>query len=367
MDVGVPREIKQHEYRVGLIPAVVKELTGAGHRVLVERGAGVGSGFPDSEYEEADADLVADAGEIFGTAELVVKVKEPLPEEWGLLRPDQGLFTYLHLAPNPELTKKLMDSRCLAIAYETVTDDNGRLPLLVPMSQIAGRVAAQAGAHYLENTEGGRGVLLSRLDGAPAANVVILGGGNVGSNAAWVALGMGASVTVFDAKEKKLEQLQWLRDRGATCLLAEHDAVEGAVRNADVVIGSVLIPGARAPTVVDRQLVREMVPGAVLIDVAIDQGGCFETSRPTTLDEPVYVEEDVIHYCVANMPSSVARSATLALNHITGPYVLKMAEMGIMEALRSDANLRNGVNVYRGEVIYPAVAEAMGITPGRFE
>lgn len=366
MDIGVPKEIKQHEYRVGLIPQVIRQLTGAGHRVFVQQDCGLGSGFANREYEEAGAILLATAAEVYGAAELVVKVKEPLPAEWDLLRPGQALFTYLHLAPNPELTRRLLDSGCLAIAYETVTDDQGRLPLLLPMSQIAGRVAAQAGAHYLENTEGGRGVLMSALEGAPPAKVIILGGGNVGSNAAWVALGMGAQVTIFDASAQKLAELPTQLGRGVHCLPAEHGAIERAVRGADLVIGSVLIPGARAPMVVDRQLVREMAPGTVLIDVAIDQGGCFETSRPTNLDEPVYVEEGVIHYCVTNMPSAVARSATLALNHYTWPCVLKMAEMGIRQALLSDPHLRAGINVHRGEIIHPAIASSLGFPVGGF-
>ncbi|GIX29638.1 MAG: alanine dehydrogenase [Porticoccaceae bacterium] len=366
MQIGIPREIKRHEYRVGLTPHWVRELVARGHRVLAERGCGERAGFPDADYGAAGAELVAGPEEVYGQADLLVKVKEPLPEEWPLLRPGQALFTYLHLAPNPELARALMAAGCVAIAYETVTDERGRLPLLTPMSQIAGRLATQVGAHYLENTEGGRGILLSGLEGAPPARVVILGGGNVGSNAAWVALGMGAAVAVFDANPARLPQLAWLAERGAVCHLAEPGRVAKEVRRADLVVGSVLIPGARAPRVVDRELVREMAPGTVLIDVAIDQGGCFETSRPTDLDHPVYVEEGVIHYCVPNMPSAVARTATLALTHITGPYVLRMAQAGILKALEQDPHLRAGLNVYRGRIVHPAVAAALGEPLGAF-
>lgn len=359
MHIGVPKESKTLEFRVGLIPAVVSQLVKAGHQVSVERGCGLGSGFSDEDFRNAGARIVSSAAEVFAVGELIVKVKEPQPHELTMIRPGQTLFTYLHLAANPQLAQQMLDSDCIGIAYETVTSDEGRLPLLTPMSQIAGRIAVQAGAHFLEKGAGGRGVLLSGLEGAPAGQVVILGGGNVGSNAALIAIGMGADVAIFDASTARISQLQQQFGKSATCLVADHDAVEQAVLAADLVIGSVLIPGATAPTVVSADVVRRMATGAVLVDVAIDQGGCFETSRPTSLDNPVYVEYGVIHYCVTNMPSAVARTATLALNHITGPYVLALASAGIDKALQANVHLQHGVNIYRGRVTHRAVADSL--------
>ena len=360
MDIGVPRECKTQEYRVGLIPAVVNELVAAGHGVVVEQGCGLGAGFGDDDYRTVGARVVGSAAEVWDSAGLIVKVKEPQRHECALLRPGQVIFTYLHLAADPELADLLLASDCIGIAYETVTNDAGRLPLLTPMSQIAGRIAVQAGAHYLEKSAGGRGVLLSGLDGAPPGKVVILGGGNVGGNAARIALGMGAEVTVFDAAASRLDQLARQFGSALSCLPAEPARVEEAVLGADLVIGSVLIPGAAAPKVVSAEVVEAMAAGTVLVDVAIDQGGCFATSRPTSLDAPVYLEHGVIHYCVTNMPSTVARTATLALNHITGPAVLAMANQGIDAALRGNAHLRNGVNLYRGTLTHRAVAESLG-------
>ncbi|MEA3299128.1 MAG: alanine dehydrogenase [Pseudomonadota bacterium] len=360
MDIGVPRECKTQEYRVGLIPTVVRALVAAGHRVWVEQGCGLGAGFGDDDYRAAGARVVATAEEVWGGAGLIVKVKEPQRHECALLRPGQVIFTYLHLAADPGLVDLLLASGCIAIAYETVTNAEGRLPLLTPMSQIAGRIAVQAGAHYLEKSAGGRGVLLSGLDGAPPGKVVILGGGNVGGNAARIALGMGAEVTVFDALPARLEQLGRQFGPALACLPAEPARVEEAVLGADLVIGSVLIPGAAAPKVVSAEVVEAMAAGTVLVDVAIDQGGCFATSRPTSLDDPVYLEHGVIHYCVTNMPSTVARTATLALNHITGPAVLAMAEQGVDAALKANPHLRDGVNLYRGELTHRAVAESLG-------
>lgn len=360
MDIGVPRESKTFEYRVGLTPATVNLLTRNGHCVTVERGCGEGAGFSDQDYQDAGARLVASAGEVFDQAELIVKVKEPQSHEYSLLRPGQTLFAYLHLAADPSLVEVLLASGCTAIAYETVTNDAGGLPLLTPMSEIAGRIAVQIGAHYLEKAAGGRGVLLSGLEGAAPARVVILGGGNVGSNAAHIALGMGAQVTVFDNVEVRVNQLRQRFGEAVDCALADPAAVEEAVVAADLVIGSVLIAGAAAPKVVSADVVRRMAAGSVLVDVAIDQGGCFATSRPTTLDNPIYREQDVIHYCVTNIPSTVARTATLALNHITGPAVLAMAEQGIAAALQANSHLRNGVNVFAGHLTHQAVADAVG-------
>lgn len=332
MDIGVPKECKSLEFRVGMSPAGVRTLTGKGHNVTVETGCGEGSGFSDDDYRLAGARVVVSAEEVFAAAALIVKVKEPQPQEFHLLSEQHTLFAYLHLAAEPELADELLARGCTAIAYETVTNDDGHLPLLTPMSRIAGRMAAQVGAHYLEKPRG-RGVLMGGVGGAPAANVVILGGGNVGSNAAETALGMGASVTLFDAVETRVAQLKQQWGDSVRCAVADPDAVEKAVLAADLVIGSVLIPGATAPVVVSESVVERMAAGAVLVDVAIDQGGCFATSKVTTLEDPVFIYADVIHYCVTNMPSAVSRTATLALNHMTAPWVLAMAEQGVEGAL----------------------------------
>jgi len=361
MQVGVPKEVKIHEYRVGLVPASVRELVQRGHRVLVETGAGAGIGFPDTAYAAAGASIAPNAAAVFATAELVVKVKEPQPAEWGHLRRGQMLFTYLHLAPDPEQTQGLLESGCSAIAYETVTDALGGLPLLAPMSEVAGRMAVQVGARCLEKEAGGAGILLSGVPGVPAARVTVLGGGVVGSNAARIATGMRAKVTVLDRNPRVLDVLDREFGGRATTLFATAEAVEQAVVEADLVIGAVLIPGAAAPKLVTRAMVGEMRPGSVLVDVAIDQGGCFETSRPTTHAEPTYVVDGVVHYCVTNMPGAVARTSAVALNNATLPFTLQLADKGFPRALVENAHLAQGLNVHAGRVVHPAVAQALGL------
>ncbi len=361
MRVGTVREIKVHEYRVGLTPAAVRELCRLGHEVLVEQGAGRAAGFADEDYRQAGGRLVASAAEVFETADLLVKVKEPQPEECSLLRRDQVLFTYLHLAAEPELARQLMEAGVTAVAYETVTDHQGRLPLLAPMSEVAGRMAVQAGAHHLEIAQGGSGKLLSGVTGVAPGRVLIIGGGVVGDNAARIAVGMGAEVTILD---KSLERLRWLDDKyrqGARCIHATPAVIAEYAESADLVVGAVLIPGAAAPRVLERADIARMRPGSVLVDVAIDQGGCFETSRPTTHSDPTYVEAGVIHYCVANIPGAVARTATKALGNATLPFVLALAEQGAEGAFRADPNLARGVNVYRGDVVHEAVAQALDL------
>ena len=360
MQVGVPKEVKVHEYRVGLTPASVRELVVQGHPVLVETGAGAGIGFPDDAYLAAGAAIAPDAATIFARAALVVKVKEPQPEEWRLLRPGQILFTYLHLAPDAEQAKGLMRSGCTAIAYETVTDTQGGLPLLAPMSEVAGRMAVQVGARCLEKEVGGAGILLSGVPGVPSAQVTVLGGGVVGSNAARIAAGMRARVTVLDRNLRVLDALD--REFGGTVatLFATTDSVEQAVTRADLVIGAVLVPGAAAPRLVSRAMVGRMRPGSVLVDVAIDQGGCFETSRPTTHADPTYLVDGVVHYCVTNMPGAVARTSAVALNNATLPFTLQLANRGVPRALLDNPGLAQGLNVQAGRIVYPAVAQALG-------
>jgi len=361
MRIGVPREIKIHEYRVGLTPAGVRELTSHGHTVTVERAAGLGIGASDDDYVRAGARIAPDAAEVFAAADLVVKVKEPQPVERALLREGQVLFTYLHLAPDPEQARELMASGVVAIAYETVTSGRGGLPLLAPMSEVAGRMSVQAGAHCLEKESGGLGLLLGGVPGVDAAKVTILGGGVVGSNAALIALGMGARVTVLD---RSLDALRRLTDRfGAqlgTCH-STHDAVEQHVTGADLVIGGVLVPGAAAPKLISRDMLQAMRTGSVIVDVAIDQGGCTETSRPTTHADPTYVVDGVVHYCVANMPGAVARTSTLALTAATLPYVLALADKGWRRALGDDPYLLQGLNICAGAVTHAGVAEALGV------
>ncbi|GAC1632807.1 MAG: alanine dehydrogenase [Nevskia sp.] len=360
MLIGVPKEIKVHEYRVGLTPAGVRELVGHGHQVIVQTQAGLGIGIPDAQYLAAGAEIVGDAPQIFARADMVVKVKEPQAVECKMLREGQLLFTYLHLAPDPEQTKGLVASGCVAIAYETVTDGRGGLPLLAPMSEVAGRMSIQAGAHALEKAQGGTGVLLGGVPGVAPADVVVIGGGVVGYNAARVAVGMGANVTILD---RSLQRLAWLDtsfDGRLTTLFSTADALENAVIKADLVIGAVLVPGAAAPKLVTRAMLKQMKPGAVVVDVAIDQGGCFETSRATTHQNPTYVEEGVVHYCVANMPGGVARTSTFALTNATLPYAIALADKGYKKALLDDPNLREGLNVHLGKVTYKAVAEALG-------
>lgn len=360
MLIGTPKEIKVHEYRVGLTPAGVKELKAHGHQVMVQAGAGSGIGITDEVFRAAGAEIVSSAHEIFARAEMVIKVKEPQPVECKLLRENQLLFTYLHLAPDPEQTRALVDSGCIAIAYETVTDPRGGLPLLAPMSEVAGRMSIQAGAHAMEKAQGGNGVLLGGVPGVAAAEVLVIGGGVVGYNAARIAVGMGANVTVLDRSLPRLNQLDSLFQGRLNTIYSTVDAVEHYTQQADLVIGAVLVPGAAAPKLVNRQHLRAMKDGAVVVDVAIDQGGCFETSRPTTHQNPTYLEEGVVHYCVANMPGGVARTSTFALTNATLPFALALANKGYKQALRDDAHLREGLNVHTGKITYKAVAEDLG-------
>ncbi len=360
MRIGTPREIKNHEYRVGLTPAGVRELTAHGHEVLIEAGAGLGIGIADAEYVAAGAVIVADAPAVFERAEMIVKVKEPQASECAMLRADQVLFTYLHLAPDPVQTQALLASGSTAIAYETVTDGRGGLPLLAPMSEVAGRMSIQAGAHAMEKAEGGNGVLLGGVPGVPAAEVVILGGGVVGYNAARIAIGMGARVTILDRSLPRLNWLDSVFENRATTLYSTRDAVENCVKRADLIIGAVLVPGAAAPKLVNREMLAVIRNGTVMVDVAIDQGGCFETSKPTTHQAPTYVVDGVVHYCVANMPGGVARTSTFALTNATLPHVLALADKGWQRALRDDPNLREGLNVHAGRITYRAVADALG-------
>ena len=359
MHVGVPKEIKIREYRVGIVPANVRELTERGHQVIVETGAGAGIGASDDDYLDAGATIVATAREVFDAAELIVKVKEPQAIERAWLHPGQILFTYLHLAPDPQQARDLIASGATCIAYETVTADDGSLPLLAPMSEVAGRLSVQAGAYFLEKAHGGRGILLGGVPGVAPAKVVVIGGGVVGTHAIEVAVGMGAEVWVLDRNLETLRRL-WARfGRTLNTEFSTHDAIARHCAEADLVIGAVLLTGAAAPKLITRDMVRNMKPGAVIVDVAIDQGGCCETSRPTTHDDPVYVEEGVIHYCVANMPGSVPNTSAYALNNATLPYIVALAEHGL-DALRRDRHLRNGLNVHRGVVTHAPVAEALG-------
>lgn len=361
MEIGVPREIKPQENRVGLTPAAVADLTRRGHRVLVQSRAGSAIGFRDADYQAAGALLVADADTLYGACELIVKVKEPLAQERAWLTPDHCLFTYLHLAADRQQTEDLLNSGALCIAYETVSDAQGGLPLLAPMSEVAGRMAIQAGAHCLETPQGGRGVLLGGVPGVPAGRVTILGAGVVGSQALAMAVGLGAQVSVLDTRIEALRRLDAQYGNRIQTLYASRDAVEERVRNADLVIGAVLVPGAAAPKLIDADLVRGMLPGSVLVDVAIDQGGCAETSHPTTHDAPTYMVDEVVHYCVSNMPGAVARTATLALNNATLPFVIALAEHGCRQALRADAHLRAGLNIAGGQLTHPGVARAHGL------
>ncbi len=360
MKIGVPKEIKVQEYRVGLVPASVRELVAHGHEVAVETGAGAGIGMEDAAYVAAGGKIVPGPDVIFGECEMVIKVKEPQAGERRQLRPGQVLFTYLHLAPDPEQTSDLVESGATCIAYETVTSPLGGLPLLAPMSEVAGRLSIQAGAYFLEKAHGGLGVLLGGVPGVDPGKVVVLGGGVVGTHAIHIALGMGADVWVLDRNVDQLRRLWSQFDRPLNTVYSTRDAVERHVQEADLVIGSVLIPGAAAPKLVSREHIRTMRPGAVVVDVAIDQGGCFETSRPTTHDEPTYVVDDVIHYCVANMPGAVPRTSAQALNNATLPFALALADKGWKQALRDDPHLKNGLNVHAGKVTHEAVARDLG-------
>ncbi len=361
MLIGVPREIKDHEYRVGLVPSSVRELIHHGHRVIVESGAGAGVDQADADYEAVGATIADSAEAVFAEAEMIVKVKEPLAAERGLLRDGQILFTYLHLAPDPKLTDDLMRSGAICIAYETVTSPHGTLPLLTPMSEVAGRMSPQVGARALEKEAGGRGVLLGGVPGVPPGDVVIIGGGVAGTNAALIALGMGATVTVVDRSAEALRRLSAEFGTAIRTIFSTRDAIERLTAGADLVIGTVLVPGAAAPKLITRQMVSAMKPGSVIVDVAIDQGGCAETSRPTTHSDPTYLIDEVVHYCVANMPGAVARTSTFALNNVTLPFVLALADDGYRRAMAENEHLRNGLNVHAGQVTHKAVAEALGL------
>lgn len=360
MLVGVPKEIKVHEYRVGLTPAGVRELIAHGHQVMIETRAGAAIGFADEQYLAAGARVVESAAEIFATAAMVIKVKEPQAAEYRQLRPGQILFTYLHLAPDPAQTSGLVESGAVCIAYETVTDSAGGLPLLAPMSEVAGRMAIQVAAHALEKAQGGSGVLLGGVPGVAPGHVSVLGGGVVGINAARVALGLGADVTLVNRSIPKLVEIDRQFGGRIRTLCSMRDAIEAELKLADVVVGAVLVPGAAAPRLVTREMLKLMKPGSVLVDVAIDQGGCFETSHPTTHQDPTFVVDGITHYCVANMPGGVARTSTLALTNATLPYVLRIADQGVKRALLDDGHLRNGLNVCGGKITCEAVANHLG-------
>lgn len=361
MIVGIPKEVKDRENRVSATPAAVNEYVAHGHDVIVERSAGLGSGFSDAEYVAEGARLVERHEDVFAEADMIVKVKEPVASEYSLLRPGQILYTYLHLAADEPLTRALIDNKVSAIAYETVQLPNRTLPLLTPMSEVAGRMSVQVGAHYLERTHGGVGTLLGGVPGVPGAEVVVIGGGVVGTNAARIALGMGANVTIVDLNIERLRYLDdVLHDRVHT-LASSRKSIADAVARADLVIGSVLIPGARAPKLVTADMVENMTSGSVMVDVAIDQGGCFETSRPTSHSDPTYLVNGVVHYCVTNMPGAVPRTSTLALSSVTTPYGLKLADRGLAGAVESDISLALGVNVFDGHVTCAGVAEAFSL------
>jgi alanine dehydrogenase len=366
MLIGVPKETKDSEYRVGLVPSAVRELTDKGHRVMVESGAGVGAGLADSDYQAAGAEIAA-ADDVFSRAELIVKVKEPLAAERKKLRRGQLLFTYLHLAPDPEQTADLIASGVSAIAYETVTSPQGTLPLLTPMSEVAGRMAPHVGANYLERTNGGRGVLIGGVPGVPPADVLVLGGGVSGTNAALIALGMGANVTVVDRNPEALRRITAQFGPQVRTAFSTRDVVETLCRRSDLVIGAVLIPGAAAPKLITAETVKAMKPGSVIVDIAIDQGGSSETSRPTTHSQPTYMVDDVVHYCVTNMPGAVARTSTFALNNVTLPFVLALADAGLRPAMAEDPHFRNGLNVHDGQVTHKAVASALKLPHVRAE
>lgn len=360
MLIGVPKEIKSNEYRIGLTPAGVRELVHHGHQVMVQQDGALTIGFEDAHYQQAGAEIVATAQEIFERAEMIIKVKEPQPDECAMLRPGQVLFTYLHLAPDPEQTRMLIDSGATCIAYETVTSESHGLPLLAPMSEVAGRMAIQAGAYNLEITQGGDGILLGGVPGVEPAKVLVIGGGVVGINAARMAMGLGADVTILDRSITRLQELEMLFGGRMKTVFSTTDAIERYALEADLVVGAVLIPGAAAPRLISRDLVKRMKKGAVLVDVAIDQGGCFETSKPTTHQDPTYIVDGVVHYCVANMPGGVARTSTIALTNATLPYALQLAGKGAALALQEDVHLRNGLNVHAGMVTHEAVAQALG-------
>ena len=361
MRIGVPKEIKVHEYRVGLVPASVRELVHNGHEVIVEQDAGMGVGFEDADYAVIGAEILPAAADVFKNTDMIIKVKEPQATEISMLRPDQILFTYLHLAAEPDQTQGLVNSGCIGIAYETVTDDRGGLPLLAPMSEVAGRMSIQVGALCLEKEKGGKGILLGGVPGVPVAKVVVLGGGVVGTNAARMAIGLEASVTVIDKSLPRLNELDMQFGPTLNTIYATMETVEQYVIGADLVIGAVLIPGAAAPRLVTKDMIKKMQKGSVVVDVAIDQGGCFETSKPTTHADPTYIVDDVVHYCVTNMPGAVARTSARALNNATLPFVIALANKGYQQALQDDPHLLNGLNIHKGHVTYEAVARDLGM------
>jgi len=361
MKIGLPKEIKDNEYRVGLTPAGVHALVIAGHKVFVETNAGEGSGFPNDLYTKAGGTILNTADEIWQAGEMIVKVKEPIAPEYPRMRENQLLFTYLHLAPELELTKQLMERKVSGVAYETITDANGRLPLLTPMSEVAGRMSIQVGATYLEKMNGGRGILLGGVPGVPAANVVIIGGGVVGTEAAKMAVGLGAHVTIIDKSLDRLRQLDDIFLSKVQTLASSRYAIHEAISHADLIIGAVLVVGAAAPKLVTRDMLKDIPKGAVLVDVAVDQGGCFETTRATTHSNPTFYEEGVLHYCVANMPGAVPRTSTFALTNATLPYALSLANKGLEKAVREDAGLREGVNTFAGNLTCEPVAVSQGL------
>lgn len=360
MIIGLPKEIKDNEYRVGLTPAGARALTDAGHRVLVEQNAGEGSGFEDSLYTRAGAAIIESPDDVWAEAEMIVKVKEPIAPEYPRMRAGQLLFTYLHLAPDSGLTEELLERKVTGVAYETITDRRGTLPLLTPMSEVAGRMAIQVGAHYLEKMSGGRGILLGGVPGVPAARVVIIGGGVVGTNAAKIAVGMGAHVTIIDNNLDRLRELDDIFLSKIATLASSAYMIHDAVSQADLIIGAVLVPGAAAPRLVTRNMLKDVTDGAVIVDVAVDQGGCVETTHPTTHSDPTFYVEGVLHYCVANMPGAVPRTSTFALTNSTLPYALKLANSGFKIAVISDPGLAAGVNTYAGKLTYEAVAISQG-------
>jgi len=361
MIIGLPKEIKDNEYRVGLTPAGVRALTDAAHSVIVEQAAGEGSGFDDALYQKAGAQIIASADDVWAQAEMIVKVKEPIEPEYKRMREGQLLFTYLHLAPDTKLTAELLERKVTGVAYETITDRRGTLPLLTPMSEVAGRMAIQVGAHYLEKMSGGRGILLGGVPGVPAARVVIIGGGVVGTNAAKIAVGMGAHVTIIDNNLDRLRELDDIFLSKISTLASSAYMIHDAISTADLIVGAVLVPGAAAPRLVTRNMLKDVPNGAVIVDVAVDQGGCIETTHPTTHSDPTYYVEGVLHYCVANMPGAVPRTSTFALTNATLPYALKLANRGFFDAITSDAGLKEGVNTYAGHCTYEAVATAQGL------
>ena len=361
MIVGLPKEIKDNEYRVGLTPAGVRALTDAAHSVIVEQSAGEGSGFNDALYQKAGAQIIASADDVWAQAEMIVKVKEPIEPEYKRMREGQLLFTYLHLAPDTKLTSQLLERKVTGVAYETITDRRGSLPLLTPMSEVAGRMAIQVGAHFLEKMSGGAGILLGGVPGVPAARVVIIGGGVVGTNAAKIAVGMGAYVTIIDNNLDRLRELDDIFLSKISTLASSAYMIHDAISTADLIVGAVLVPGAAAPRLVTRNMLKDVPNGAVIVDVAVDQGGCIETTHPTTHSDPTYYVEGVLHYCVANMPGAVPRTSTFALTNATLPYALKLANLGFLNAITSDPGLKEGVNTYAGHCTYEAVATAQGL------